>query len=263
MTSRESEDLAPLDADIASLLASEKPIAVHDVEHVAAAFAATRTAIAGLGAAGGGGGGDTGGGAATAGSPIATGASVMGTKAIATAALTFVLGTVVGGVAVYSTMAQPETRAPSASGPAPAVERATIPPSASASASASEAAPLSVMELPTAKPVGSVAKIAAPEPDALGDGARGLAAERALLDVARAGLARGAPNETLDATSRHARDYAQGVLAEEREALAIKALVATARVSEARARAARFKARFPKSLLLPAIEGAIRADDAG
>lgn len=86
--------------------------------------------------------------------------------------------------------------------------------------------------------------------------ARGIAAERALLDVARSALARGEAAEALAAAERHTSEYPDGVLAEEREALAIKALVGLGRRDEARARARRFETRYPRSLSLHAVKGA-------
>ncbi|HET6146065.1 MAG TPA: hypothetical protein VFH68_00915 [Polyangia bacterium] len=86
-----------------------------------------------------------------------------------------------------------------------------------------------------------------------------LAAERTLLDVARGALERGKPRVALAATTRHERVYRDGVLAQEREAMAIRALVMLDRLSDARQRAARFRARFPGSVLWPAIESIIGA----
>jgi hypothetical protein len=51
----------------------------------------------------------------------------------------------------------------------------------------------------------------------------------------------------LKATSEHARRFPDGVLAEEREAIAIEALVAAGRGDPARARFTQFVARFPDS----------------
>jgi hypothetical protein len=47
---------------------------------------------------------------------------------------------------------------------------------------------------------------------------------------------------------------ARGRLAEEREALRIRALAAAGRSHDARARAAAFRARFPRSLFLPVVD---------
>ena len=87
----------------------------------------------------------------------------------------------------------------------------------------------------------------APEPDRL-------AAERALLDRAQNALENARPAEALVLTRQHERTFAGGKLAQEREAMAIRALVDLGRTAEAGRRAARFHARFPRSVLWPTIE---------
>lgn len=81
-----------------------------------------------------------------------------------------------------------------------------------------------------------------------------LAAERALLVEARQALSVGNGAGALDAVDRHASRFPSGRLGQEREVIAIRALVAAGRVSEARERAQRFKTNFPKSMALPAID---------
>ncbi|MBX3225215.1 MAG: hypothetical protein KF795_32160, partial [Labilithrix sp.] len=71
-------------------------------------------------------------------------------------------------------------------------------------------------------------------------------AEVRLLERAQDAL-RSRPAEALALADDHARRFPQGMLAQEREVIAIEALVKTGRTSDARARAARFKARFPGS----------------
>ena len=90
-----------------------------------------------------------------------------------------------------------------------------------------------------------------------------LAAERALLDGARAAFGRGDGEEALAALSKHEKLYPKGQLAEEREALAVRALVLTQRFEEARARGARFRKRYPASVMLPAVEAALGSIPAG
>jgi outer membrane protein assembly factor BamD (BamD/ComL family) len=84
-----------------------------------------------------------------------------------------------------------------------------------------------------------------------------LAAERLLLDQARAALSAGNTDEALASTDMHARRFAHPQLGEEREALGIQALVGGGRYDEARARAARFRATWPNSLFLPAVDASI------
>lgn len=83
------------------------------------------------------------------------------------------------------------------------------------------------------------------------------AAERRLLEWARGSLGRGDPAGALAWLRRHEREYRSGQLAEEREALAIEALVALGRLDEARAREERFRQRYPTSVMLPAVEAAV------
>lgn len=78
-----------------------------------------------------------------------------------------------------------------------------------------------------------------------------LSAERSLLEVARAALAKGDVTAALGAIERHEHDFSQGRLAEEREVLAIECLRAAGRDADAQARAARFVERFPDSLVAP------------
>jgi hypothetical protein len=84
-----------------------------------------------------------------------------------------------------------------------------------------------------------------------------LTAERALLDVARGALEREDGDAALAAVERHDREYPTGILVQEREAIAVRALVMLGRADEARARAGRFRARFPESALLPMIDSTV------
>ena len=70
---------------------------------------------------------------------------------------------------------------------------------------------------------------------------------------ARAAVARGDFEVALSATSEHARRFKNGRLVEEREALRVKALMGLGRAEEARHAAAAFRARFPRSVLLPTV----------
>jgi len=90
-----------------------------------------------------------------------------------------------------------------------------------------------------------------------------LEAERALLDVARTALGRGDGAHALRATEEHARAFPHGQLAEEREAMAIQALRLLHRDEDASARLDRFRARFPASLIRPALEASGTAADGG
>ena len=84
-----------------------------------------------------------------------------------------------------------------------------------------------------------------------------LAAERAMLDVARTAVGRGQGAAAIAELERHAAAFPRARLAEEREALWIQALLQTGRQDDAHARAARFKRSFPRSMALPALEAAL------
>jgi hypothetical protein len=84
-----------------------------------------------------------------------------------------------------------------------------------------------------------------------------LAAERALLDAAHAALGRGEPSAAIEALTQHSERFSRGTYREEREALTIQCLEKLGRHDEARTRALRFRSRYPKSLFLPTIEGAL------
>jgi hypothetical protein len=78
-------------------------------------------------------------------------------------------------------------------------------------------------------------------------------AELLLLRPARAAVAREDFAAALPPIAEHARRFKDGRLAEEREALRVKALVGLGRADEARRAAAAFRAHFPHSVLLPAV----------
>lgn len=86
-----------------------------------------------------------------------------------------------------------------------------------------------------------------------------LAAERRWIEGARAALVAGDPKTGLDKLARHAKQFPRGVLAEEREALSVDALVAAARYDDARRRAEAFRVRYPGSLFAPSVNAALQA----
>jgi hypothetical protein len=86
-----------------------------------------------------------------------------------------------------------------------------------------------------------------------------LGVEQALLDSARTAMAQGRSADALAPLERHARRYPKGLLAEEREALAINVLVTLGRYDDARERGARFLRRYPRSLLRASVEAAVTA----
>lgn len=77
--------------------------------------------------------------------------------------------------------------------------------------------------------------------------------ELRLLRLARSAVARQEFGAALNLLTEHARRFRDGRLAEEREALRVRALSGLGRTDEARRAAERFQARFPRSVLLPAV----------
>lgn len=77
--------------------------------------------------------------------------------------------------------------------------------------------------------------------------------ELRVLEPARVAVARGEFAKAMRPIAEHERRFKEGRLAEEREALRVKALAGLGRSDEARRAAAAFTARFPRSPLLPAI----------
>ncbi len=94
-----------------------------------------------------------------------------------------------------------------------------------------------------------------PPPDA----PKGLDAlpERAVIDQARVALRRARPADAMVALMNHSRRFGDGQLVEERDRLTIEALVALGRVPEAKSKAEQFKAAYPSSIHMPAIDAAI------
>jgi hypothetical protein len=84
--------------------------------------------------------------------------------------------------------------------------------------------------------------------------------ERQLLEPARTALARGMTARALELLERHEREFASGLLAEERDALFVQALSVAGQASDAQTRASRFRTAYPDSLFLPVVERALRGD---
>jgi hypothetical protein len=78
-------------------------------------------------------------------------------------------------------------------------------------------------------------------------------AELRLLRQARAAVAREDYAAALPPIADHVRRFKDGRLAEEREALRVKALAGLGRTDDAQRAAAAFRARFPRSVLLSAV----------
>jgi hypothetical protein len=107
------------------------------------------------------------------------------------------------------------------------------------------APPVAIVE----QPVAPTPPLTAPGPSA----AETARAELHLLREAHAAVARRDFSAALVPIAEHARKFKNGRLAEEREALRVKALSGLGRTDEARRAAAAFRAHFPRSVLLPAV----------
>jgi len=232
-----TDDRSPLDPRVlAQLRAKQSPSS----EARARVRARLAMAVPGMSEPRGGGGSSGGGGL--------SGAGGLGTHVIVIAA--FVVGGGAG-AAIYAALSKP---------PPPAVvyvDRPVLQAPAAATVAgvpveATSAAPTG--EDTAAAPRAPVAPSAStPSP------ASQLAAERALLDEARASLLQGAPDRALDRLARHARTFPHPLLAEERDAMRVEALARVGRTGEARAQADAFRRRWPSSLFLPTVDSAVAA----
>lgn len=169
-------------------------------------------------------------------------------------ALTFAIGAAAGGVVSVGLYLQHRQIDPNEPAP-PATEapreRRPSSPSASAVPAPADSSEASVPVASAASPVHSAGRAAssAAHFERVADGAAGApgpAEEVALLARARAAL-EADPGKALALTSNHARTFARGVLAQEREVIAIDALLRLGRRPEARARADRFHRLYPES----------------
>tara|TARA_R110002096_G_scaffold433887_1_gene653691 strand:+ start:33328 stop:34116 length:789 start_codon:yes stop_codon:yes gene_type:complete len=98
-------------------------------------------------------------------------------------------------------------------------------------------------------------KEVAPPPTPTQD--RGLAAERALIELSRTALTRRDAKTALAHLAEHASGFAKGRLAEERDALRIQAYVLDHAYTKAKAQAQAFETRYPKSVFLPVVRNVI------
>jgi hypothetical protein len=86
-----------------------------------------------------------------------------------------------------------------------------------------------------------------------------LAAERTILDDARAALVRHDAAGALSALRSHDRAFPRGQLLEERESMRVQALALAHDFAALRAAGEGFRRHFPRSMFLPAVEQALEA----
>lgn len=258
----------PLPPDVTALLEAERrrPELPRQVQDRALS---RLTATLGLGGGGGGGGGGGsgsggggrgaggGGGGGGAGGLIQSAASAgprLLVRPLAKTVLTFALGTAAGAGGYSLVQRARETPPPVAQMAAPIAEPAPAP--APTPATVEPAKPAS-REVTTAAPRPAPARSAG-ERNA-GGRDTDLARERALIEVARTALSRGQTAAAQSALERHAQNFPKGQMLEERESLWVQELVAAGDYPAARARGERFRKRFPRSIFLPVVDGALRS----
>jgi hypothetical protein len=236
-----SHELPPLPPDLRALLDAEATAPLPGMD------TAKARVLDGVLARVGGGGGPSGG--APVSSPAGWSASAVFGAGLAGILLGALGGLAVGFAIWWTPAVVSAPRAePVAVDRAPPAEVPAAPPvlprEAAAPSSVAPAAPVVV------PPVAPEPDEPEPEP-----AAPALDSERAIIDQGRVALRRGRPLDAMVAMMSHERRFPDGDLAEERDRLAIEALVVLGRVDEAVLRAAEFRERYPKSVHLPALEG--------
>jgi hypothetical protein len=238
--------LPPLDDDIRALLARGGEIEPAPPGVKAQVLERVEGAMGPFG--GGGGGSAGGGGAAGARSAPASALPSAGwLRGLWPMAASFAVGSGITAAAMYR---------PAQVAVAPPI--AVCPPMPAAAPPAP--APPPPIEAPAAvqapPPVAATPAAIAPQPPPVPEDQ--LTAERRLLDVARRALEAEEPDRALQAVAQHERRFSSGVLVQERETMAIRALLAQGRAEAAAARAEQFRDRFPDSLLWPTIVRALQ-----
>jgi len=170
-------------------------------------------------------------------------------------AASFAVGLMTGGAAVYALLRPEHRTAPSEQLAQAPAESSTWSPS---SGTGPPPAAASSHDVLAPAPSTHIEPRASAAPDHGNDGS--LAAERALVETARAALARADGPAALAVLARHTREFPNGTFVEEREALAVQALAQTGDVAGAKARGERFRRRYPRSLFLPVVEEATHGD---
>jgi hypothetical protein len=198
------------------------------------------------------------GGQAGGGHLAAQGAKHLATGSLARTVATLVVGGVLGS-GVHATYDRVSARraerarvavvAPPAQTPAPPVPLAPAP----------APAPAVLAGVPAGNPAPRTEHVVRSERGEIREHDRSLAAERALIEQARSALARDQGAAALAALERHAHDYPQGELEEERESLQVQALVGLERYDQARKIGARFHKRFPRSIFGAGVDEALKS----
>lgn len=227
--------------DLGRLLSAGKSDMPGDAQ--LAGLAAKLGILGGVGAAGAAGLGGAGGGAAGGGASAAGGTGVAVTAAKTGLALK--IGGVVAIASATVVSAAVVTTSRHEAPQAPVGIVATVVTSSVTPAETKSNGSLAITPLPSIEPSASAptTRTVAKSTSSASGGAE---SEVRQLERAQDAL-RSNPAQALALADEHARQFPQGMLAQEREVIAIEALAKMGRTSEARARAARFKTRFPGS----------------
>lgn len=197
-----------------------------------------------LGGPGGGGGGGPGG---DGGAPLAVPRPPLGGIAIAAGVVATLAG--VTGVVWVASDAEPRAAPPIAEAPVIAEDAGVL---ETPDAGAGVDAGVDERVRPRVRPIGEPAMVETVEP-AIEPAVEDPAAELGLIRDAGRAMA-GNPSRALELTREHERRFPSGQYAQERERIAIEALVRLGSRAQAVERADRFRSRYPRSSLIPRID---------
>ncbi len=234
----------------ALLAERERPPVLNDEgkRRVLARLAISMAGIAGASAATLAGASIAKGAAATAGTSLAR-ASLA--KIVFIAAIAFVAG---GGThAAYMEYASARSPTPTKATSGPLVTSVASPSSTAPVAPSSIVPVVDVASMPIVIRTADASASKGAEPTAL-DGPALRLRERSLLESAQTALAHGDAADALSTVTRHAVEFPKSVLAEERDALRIRALAKLGRCDDVRSSTESFIVVFPRSLQRSAIE---------
>jgi|LNFM01.1.fsa_nt_gb hypothetical protein len=197
--------------------------------------------------------------------PPTVGATTATAAAASNTLISWVVGALVtaaalgGGAMLYGsrradtiapTTAPRRVEAPAPAQPHASPPQAQEPPRAVVRTVAGDASAGTVASVTAGDPSSQRRRPAAPAAESPED----LAEEQQLLSAAQRALTQRDTSAALDAVRAHSRRFARGALAEERDALEIRALLLGEREREARALAERFRRRYPDSVFIATIE---------
>lgn len=246
-------ELPSLPENFAALLADDRAVADPGPEVRQRVLAR----LSGVIATGGGGSGGMGGGGGPAVGPASvTGASTaIGTGGVVVSKL-LLLALVLGGIGVGATgmhflAVSDDEPAVEAPGSVPAIAPAAtevMPAQAAPQRSVPD-----VVEATTPAPIDERPRRSRPR------AAPSMRAESQLLFEAHAAVANGDGQTAMASLTRHARDYPEGALSEERDALEVRALALTGDATAARAAGERFLRAYPNSIHRNSVEAVLAA----